>query len=103
MFAIKMDMAMKDKCYLIYENKRDNLAMIPFSGERGIRTPGPVTVNGFQDRRIRPLCHLSGAKIQLQEFQSKSICRLTLKVLKTFKVCRCMKLKNHLLKIFRIY
>ena len=27
--------------------------------ERGIRTPGPVTVNGFQDRRIRPLCHLS--------------------------------------------
>ena len=28
-------------------------------GERGIRTPGPVKVNGFQDRRIRPLCHLS--------------------------------------------
>jgi hypothetical protein len=33
------------------------------SGERGIRTPGSVTFNGFQDRRIRPLCHLSGAKI----------------------------------------
>ena len=32
-------------------------------GERGIRTPGPLTVNGFQDRRIRPLCHLSGCKI----------------------------------------
>ena len=30
-----------------------------FCGERGIRTPGPVTVNGFQDRRNRPLCHLS--------------------------------------------
>lgn len=28
-------------------------------GERGIRTPGPVKVNGFQDRRDRPLCHLS--------------------------------------------
>ncbi len=28
-------------------------------GERGIRTPGPVTDNGFQDRRIRPLCHFS--------------------------------------------
>ena len=28
-------------------------------GERGIRTPGGVTLNGFQDRRIRPLCHLS--------------------------------------------
>ncbi len=31
-------------------------------GERGIRTPGPFTVNGFQDRRNRPLCHLSGVK-----------------------------------------
>jgi hypothetical protein len=34
-----------------------------FSGERGIRTPGGVTLNGFQDRRNRPLCHLSAAKI----------------------------------------
>jgi hypothetical protein len=32
-------------------------------GELGIRTPGPVTVNSFQDCRIRPLCQLSGAKI----------------------------------------
>ena len=30
-----------------------------FGGEGGIRTPGPFRVNGFQDRRIRPLCHLS--------------------------------------------
>ncbi|MDE5692487.1 MAG: hypothetical protein K2I09_01045, partial [Duncaniella sp.] len=32
-----------------------------------IRTPGGVTLNGFQDRRNRPLCHLSlmfaGAKV----------------------------------------
>lgn len=34
-------------------------------GERGIRTPGGFTLNGFQDRRIKPLCHLSGAKIGL--------------------------------------
>ena len=36
--------------------------MAPFlmsGGEGGIRTPGPLPVNGFQDRRIRPLCHLS--------------------------------------------
>ena len=33
-------------------------------GERGIRTPGGFTLNGFQDRRNRPLCHLSGAKVQ---------------------------------------
>lgn len=36
-----------------------HLANSSFSGERGIRTPGPVKINGFQDRRIRPLCHLS--------------------------------------------
>jgi hypothetical protein len=34
-------------------------------GERGIRTPGPVTVNSFQDCRIRPLCHFSS---MLQSF-----------------------------------
>ena len=28
-------------------------------GEGGIRTPGTLRYNGFQDRRIRPLCHLS--------------------------------------------
>ena len=42
-------------------------------GERGIRTPGPVTVNGFQDRRIRPLCHLSGAKVRSGIIQPKKI------------------------------
>ncbi len=30
-------------------------------GERGIRTPGPVTVNSFQDCRNRPLCHFSSS------------------------------------------
>ena len=33
------------------------------SGELGIRTPGPVTVNSFQDCRNRPLCQLSGANV----------------------------------------
>ena len=28
-------------------------------GKGGIRTPGPSQVSGFQDRRNRPLCHLS--------------------------------------------
>ncbi len=31
-------------------------------GEGGIRTPGRLPFNGFQDRRIRPLCHLSTAQ-----------------------------------------
>ncbi len=28
-------------------------------GGGGIRTPGELPLNGFQDRRIRPLCHPS--------------------------------------------
>ena len=37
------------------------------SGGRGIRTPGGVTLNSFQDCRIRPLCHSSnnGCKYML--------------------------------------
>ena len=37
-------------------------------GELGIRTPGPVTVNSFQDCRNRPLCQLSGAKVRVEKF-----------------------------------
>jgi hypothetical protein len=34
-------------------------------GERGIRTPGTLRYNSFQDCRIRPLCHFSGAKLAI--------------------------------------
>ncbi len=34
-------------------------------GEGGIRTPGPRRVNGFQDRRFRPLSHLSHEKTRI--------------------------------------
>ena len=40
--------------------------MVGVGGELGIRTPGPVTVNSFQDCRNRPLCQLSGCKIIAQ-------------------------------------
>lgn len=63
---------MKERGYLIYEKKRDNPAIIPPSGEGGIRTPGPVTVNGFQDRRIRPLCHLSTANVRADKYYPKN-------------------------------
>ncbi len=39
-----------------------SLCRILFCGKRGIRTPGASQLNGFQDRRNRPLCHLSGGK-----------------------------------------
>jgi hypothetical protein len=55
--------------------------MVGESGELGIRTPGPVTVNSFQDCRNRPLCQLSGCKIivlrsiyqKKNEFDAKKI------------------------------
>ena len=37
-------------------------------GERGIRTPGTSQYNGFQDRRDRPLCHLSKTSFQKCSF-----------------------------------
>jgi hypothetical protein len=43
------------------------------SGERGIRTPGSLHFNGFQDRRIRPLCHLSACKIKAQRLMFQII------------------------------
>ncbi|GEM_PF-473533 len=61
---------MKPKNYLLGESFKQSVNKKPAQfpgrvcfrgGERGIRTPGPLTVNGFQDRRIRPLCHLSNA------------------------------------------
>ena len=42
-------------------------------GELGIRTPGPVTVNSFQDCRNRPLCQLSAAKVRVQIFKNKKL------------------------------
>ena len=39
--------------------KKNPLKISGFCGERGIRTPGSSHFNGFQDRRNRPLCHLS--------------------------------------------
>ena len=53
----------EDFCMYIKSNPLQvvDLQRINFAicGERGIRTPGGVTLNGFQDRRNRPLCHLS--------------------------------------------
>ena len=42
----------------VYIYKKSLLSRL-LCGEGGIRTPGGVTLNGFQDRRDRPLCHLS--------------------------------------------
>lgn len=45
--------------YNYYDKKNKFCEVIESCGrERGIRTPGGVTLNGFQDRRFRPLSHL---------------------------------------------
>jgi hypothetical protein len=55
-----------NKFDFFFENKKPaTMLWVSFCGERGIRTPGPVTVNSFQDCRIRPLCHFSSASHQV--------------------------------------
>ena len=60
---------MKEKRLLIYEKKEGILDEDPLSGERGIRTPGGVTLNGFRDRPVRPLRHLSIFSVQISVFK----------------------------------
>ena len=51
------------------QKKPDELSPIWFQwfcGKRGIRTPEPLQVNGFQDRRDRPLRHLSKKHLCMQ-------------------------------------
>ena len=73
--------ALESKLSTLHQRKMPRKGAFVFScGERGIRTPGPVTVNGFQDRRIRPLCHLSGAKVK---HRSRIIKKSSKKHLKT--------------------
>ena len=58
-----------------------NLCKNPLrGGERGIRTPGASQLNGFQDRRNRPLCHLSRHKSTHFFY----ICKLFLHFFRTF-------------------
>ena len=44
-----------------FENSKSALQ----GGETGIRTPGTSRYNGFQDRRNRPLCHLSKTSFEV--------------------------------------
>ena len=67
-----------------------------YCGERGIRTPGTSQFNGFQDRRNRPLCHLS-SRFQhvLQSFCSQLRC----KGKDYFRICKFLK---HIFLIFSL-
>ena len=54
------------------------LVLLLCCGERGIRTPGASQLNGFQDRRNRPLCHLSSksaTKVLLFFDMTKFFCK----------------------------
>ena len=48
--------------------KSTGFSPVDFCGERGIRTPGTSQFNGFQDRRDRPLCHLSECRAKVDDF-----------------------------------
>ena len=73
------------------------------SGETGIRTPGTSQYNGFQDRRNRPLCHLSKTPLR-STFFLKAVQRyafiLKLQIVryffcqKNFKSYFCIQITN---------
>ena len=52
------------------------LFLLVFCGKGGIRTPGASQLNGFQDRRNRPLCHLSEDKDKASFY----ICQIILQI-----------------------
>ena len=54
------------KCPPVKHKPRFQAGNGVYCRERGIRTPGPVTVSGFQDRRNRPLCQLSLKNYELK-------------------------------------
>ena len=58
----------KALCLLIKNKRSPSGLLYFFCGERGIRTPGTSQFNGFQDRRNRPLCHLSKNRVQRYYF-----------------------------------
>ncbi len=59
----------KSELLTFLKTKNPQLSLwVSFCGERGIRTPGGVTLNSFQDCRIRPLCHFSLADANIETF-----------------------------------
>ncbi|MFP4470191.1 MAG: hypothetical protein ACLFPE_05890, partial [Bacteroidales bacterium] len=58
---------------------------------------GPVKVNGFQDRRNRPLCQLSAAKVHLFSFLQRF--KLSFMLFRSYPKGKYRKLKflRHLL------
>ena len=72
-----------------FEGFRDDhfaVTLKPLCGERGIRTPGTLRYNGFRDRHIRPLCHLSYDRSREEE--TRSILLRSLQRYAFFSVCR---------------
>ncbi len=51
---------------------RYTVVMLP-GGETGIRTLGRLPFNGFQDRRNRPLCHLSGREYYMNAYHFANV------------------------------
>lgn len=79
---------------LTNKNASHSAGHFTFCGERGIRTPGPLTVNGFQDRRIRPLCHLSGANVRDGIFFAKTYLNILIHEFRSPYLCQNFILKH---------
>ena len=70
---------------LVWGIKKADTSLYLLCGERGIRTPGSSHFNGFQDRRNRPLCHLSRRPFIIADIRC---CRLTSAKVELFFILR---------------
>ena len=75
------------KCKKESQLHANSLFSSRFRGEGGIRTPGTSQFNGFQDRRNRPLCHLS--KCGRKDSEKKMI-RLSHQYNSKFRSCKLL-------------
>ena len=58
-YAARTCTSLKSHDFFMMRVPSDISNALGFGGERGIRTPGAMTLAGFQDQCIRPLCHFS--------------------------------------------
>jgi hypothetical protein len=59
--------AQLNSCVIASALQRCRTEIRLYGGEAGIRTLGGLPLNGFQDRRFRPLSHLSNAALEYRK------------------------------------
>ncbi len=91
-----------------YDLQAFDLFCIATGGELGIRTPGPVTDNSFQDCRNRPLCQLSICESKAMLYFDQIFMLINKKILHKGRIftdyqTKMILIENNLLKQLAIH